>query len=717
MGINEVTVTLGSETLHFTEADRIGALMYKLYHERIDPLIRKYEIALALDIKAISNTKMNALKIAMSTNDPKVDKLPFAVNVRVLINEYRSMNEYDLPEDVLIYDIGAQFREAGESILEEIFGNNEFSIDLSDIDKAISAFKREYFKWEYYNCIGGEKESLHKYIKDQMEEFSENLHHDYDPYDISYVDWLNGFYIQRLYKITIWDLLKKEASRYSFPENDYRKDQSKLINDALREIEWRQNYLKNPALNAPVLTLRIICEKAILDLILSTSKALKLGLRNEWFTWDSFATCMNIQKTLQDKKQIINKDKLVIQAIKAFPYDKYLYKYVLWEFGDRNNEITSLADFLGLDITDFKSELFKEYLDSLMPLNMDDEQAIQTRLERITSKKQFFGYYDVTITEENLEKRLAEIDIIKRTVNGRLYDTREEAEKVREDYVFLKDLIDKLDIGSYDLLEESNIDTIKSRLTSVPYQSDAFRRDTGLIFEELDPILNHYIQNQRWIKQILTSSKPWTDIKDIIISSNIFSNSGANVQYWDFNGLKKWYPVLICNERPIMFVKVGLLGWRNYLVVTNKRIINVKKDTQTEMEITDDTNVVFKDSKLLFCSKESGISFGAIITYKGKTEDLEEILNLIIQTVRKCDEKLFVVPDNYYPVSGSIPAREEGITTRIKGMFSCFTATENKTESNPSAGINSEIRFCSHCGHKLIQGASFCTNCGEKVKK
>ena len=58
---------------------------------------------------------------------------------------------------------------------------------------------------------------------------------------------------------------------------------------------------------------------------------------------------------------------------------------------------------------------------------------------------------------------------MKRTVNGRLYDTREEAEKVRNDYVFLKDLIDKLDIGSYDLLDESNIDTIKSRLTSAPY--------------------------------------------------------------------------------------------------------------------------------------------------------------------------------------------------------------------------------------------------------
>ena len=282
---------------------------------------------------------------------------------------------------MLIYDIGSQFREAGESILEEIFGNNEFSLDLNDIDKAISAFKREYFKWEYYNCIGGEKESLHKYIEDQMEEFSENLHHGYDPYDISYVDWLNGFYIQRLYKLTVWDLLKEEAEIFSFPKKDYRKDQSKLINDALREIEWRQNYLKNPQFNSHVLALRIICEKAILDLILCTSGALKLGLRKEWFTWDSYAECMSVQKTLQDKKQIINKDKLVIQALKAFPYDKYLYKHILWEFGDRDSEITSLADFFDLDIAEFKPELFKEYLDSLMPLNMEDEQTIKHGLK------------------------------------------------------------------------------------------------------------------------------------------------------------------------------------------------------------------------------------------------------------------------------------------------------------------------------------------------
>ncbi len=717
MNRNEVTVTLGSETLYFTETDRIGALMYKLYHERIDPLITKYERALAIDIKAISNVKMNALKIGINSKDPNVDRAAFAATVRVLINEYRNKNEYELPADILINDIRGQFDEAGESILEEIFGNDEFSLNLNNIDEAITAFKREYFKWEYYNNTRGEKGSLQNYIKDQMDEFSDNWHSDYDPYSLCYVDWLNGLYIRRIYNIKIWDLLNKEADRFSFPGNSYVNNPLGLVNDSLREIEWRQSYLQNPKFNSPVLTLRIICEKAILELILCTSKALKLGIRSEWFSWDSYQVCLNTQKTLQDKKQILNQDKLVIKALKAFPYDKYLYKHILWEFGDRDSEITSLANFFGLDIAEFKPELFKEYLDSLMPLDMDDEQALQTRLERIISKKQFFGYYEVTVTEENLEKRLIELDIMKRTVKGRIYDTREEAEKVGNDYVLLADLIEKSDIGSYDLLNPSNITAIKGRLISAPYQSEAFKRDTELIFEELDSILNHHIQNQTWIKQILTSYEPWIIIKEIIISSGIFSNSGADVQYWDFTGLKKWYPALIDNERPVMFFKVGLLGWRNYLVLTNKRILNVKKDSQTAMEITDETHVAYRNNKLLFCKKEEDSSFGAIITYKGKTEYLEEIMDLIIRTLRQCDEALFSVSSNFYPSSDSISEGQEGITTRIKGIFSSFLTSGPQTKSTASENLTSAINFCSHCGHKLTPGASFCVNCGQRIKK
>ena len=320
---------------------------------------------------------------------------------------------------------------------------------------------------------------------------------------------------------------------------------------------------------------------------------------------------------------------------------------------------------------------------------MDNEQAIQNRLNDIINKKNFWGYNAVTEEERALKDKLTELDIIFRTVRGRLYETREEAERVRNDYRHLADLIKSFDFDSYNLLNQDSVSAVKEYMISETYESDAFKSNSELVLEELEPILNHHIQNQIWKKRIISSNEPWKTVEEIIRESGIFSDKENDVKYWNFGGLKKYYPTLTEYERPILFFKISLFGWRNYLVVTNKRILNVKKNTQTILLIGDQTHVDYREKRLSFFNVEKAHGFEFPLTYKGQNEEcLAEVLNLIIHTIRQCNEILFGVSNDFHPAPGNIP---------LSNM--------------------AEIRYCSQCGHKLIQGAAFCSQCGSRIRR
>lgn len=686
MNQKKINILLGSSKLCFTEKDRIGGIMYKLYHEQIDPLIICYEEALKKDINAINSKKVFSLKGTLDTKDFNEDLVSIARTIQEQIVEYRRNNRYDEP-NIIICNIKETFRNIGEYILTSIYKREKFGITSVNLEERISDLESKYFE---KNNIGCENSLwFEEHVKKEIYGKNKNIN---ELICIIYESEA-GF----------WKELDSESNQFG---NMYSQDISELKDEVLKEIEWRQKYLKNPQCNDLVLKLREICEKAIFDVIQYTAYALKLDLNLSFFSLEVYQ--MNQKKILyllNNKMQ--DGENLILDVLKSFPFEQSIYKLLFREYGDTDGRVTSLADFFGLDVEHLKKELLSEYILSLPIINRNSEREIIEQLREIIKYKEFLEYPIPTIKEILLQKRLQELDICQRTVRGKLYNTREEAEKVRNDYVSLDSLITSIDFASYNLLNQNDIIKIKEYVLAVPFDSDTFKNDSGYILNELQPVLEHKIQMQAWSDKLCKSREPWKVVEEIIHDSKIYQEFKEKFKYWNFNGVKKYYPTLVNYERPVLFFQMSLFGWTDYFVLTNKRGLHITKNVQSFVVISDKTSIDYRNGQLLIRDEEKKEDLIILIKYpEDGAKYFVEILRTIIGALCKCEESLFETStldsgvNNMSLSGGGLLGQFEGLVTDIESFL------ENK----------SKIQYCSRCNSIVGEIDKFCGKCGNKLR-
>ncbi len=224
-------------------------LLYKAYHNEIDPLINEYIIALQNDIKAIGRIKLESINAVLNTNNSDVDKVPFAANLRVIINEYREEYAY-LEPSLAIYDIREAFEKIGERILKEVFENEAYGLNTFDLQERLEQFEYQYIKSTYDSYLG--QETFEEFFADnRWEDFEDLNEHLY----IHFKD-------QRF-----WDVFASVDNRFGNLDSTGVRKAEQIIEEAKKEISWRKEFLKNPQQNSLITDLTEICEKTILDLI------------------------------------------------------------------------------------------------------------------------------------------------------------------------------------------------------------------------------------------------------------------------------------------------------------------------------------------------------------------------------------------------------------------------------------------------------------------
>ncbi len=147
---------------------------------------------------------------------------------------------------------------------------------------------------------------------------------------------------------------------------------------------------------------------------------------------------LNIQENLSDLG--LNEHTVVdyVSNIKLFPHNVASYFNILCQFGDRDHEIESLMEFIYMgeiaralkySIVNTKYPAFKNEKEYK---NYSESQLIEMATA-INGFEQYMGInYPIELPHlSNIKKRLDEIDIEERTANGKLYETREEAQDVR----------------------------------------------------------------------------------------------------------------------------------------------------------------------------------------------------------------------------------------------------------------------------------------------
>lgn len=157
---------------------------------------------------------------------------------------------------------------------------------------------------------------------------------------------------------------------------------------------------------------------------------------------------------------LIPEDKVNQMLAKAMQLDPSLsniYFIALCKNGDVNKEIEKIADFMGIyingkNIYEVKERLiYEEVKDKIvyMTANRDDEECVNVTKKEIEKVFQYYGVEQSETLEKYIQAPLEYLDAKKRTVDGVVYETMEQAQAVRCD----KEKIEQI-------LDSKNLDTI-----------------------------------------------------------------------------------------------------------------------------------------------------------------------------------------------------------------------------------------------------------------
>lgn len=128
---------------------------------------------------------------------------------------------------------------------------------------------------------------------------------------------------------------------------------------------------------------------------------------------------------------------ICLKALTLDPYNQNLYEFIFKKYADPQKELSKTAKFFRIKVLPkLQTTALSNYFDSLK-IN-SEEDAINAR-KSMQRKADELGILDFTVYKP-LERKIYDFDLQYRTVCGRIFDSREEAEKQRCVYQLYKQL-------------------------------------------------------------------------------------------------------------------------------------------------------------------------------------------------------------------------------------------------------------------------------------
>ncbi len=197
---------------------------------------------------------------------------------------------------------------------------------------------------------------------------------------------------------------------------------------------------------------------ALVDALIDNGVEIETYVSDE--SYKKSRTLMNNLKTgliPQDKEE-----RLIKNIIYSDPYNEEIYLYLLVKYGDENRSIHEICAFLSLDIQDDIKLILKKYYDSLPK---HDENTTKGSVIAFEQYAQKLGIQNISSYQDDFSKILQKHDLAIRTVDGIIFETREEAESATNEFKQIVELKKKTDFKS----EESVLAAIyEIRLLKTP---------------------------------------------------------------------------------------------------------------------------------------------------------------------------------------------------------------------------------------------------------
>ena len=176
---------------------------------------------------------------------------------------------------------------------------------------------------------------------------------------------------------------------------------------------------------------RYECLKNICLMLVDLKEKFEIPIRANYFTERNYNDFIRIHK-LQCEKNEKYMDKIsIVENLMRFPFAIDQYALAIKYCGDCDKQLEQYAKGFFVDIIPIKIKQLEQFIADNVQIKMNEENQVKGAYEKINSYKNFIGLDYKTSIENELKDKLEEFDILYRTVNGKTYETREEADEVR----------------------------------------------------------------------------------------------------------------------------------------------------------------------------------------------------------------------------------------------------------------------------------------------
>lgn len=444
----------------------------------------------------------------------------------------------------------------------------------------------------------------------------------------------------------------------------------------------------------------------------------------------------------------VKKDQL-IEALLLDPFRNEIY-HILWdEYGDKYGDLVDMSNKFGCDLESKIRKLVENYGNRVFAENCSEydeafdkikcaiqiEEKINKTIESILVYCDEKGINETPSVLDKCYKILANVDIAERTVNDVIYNTREIASNVRNDYSLMYETIFNRDLNKqevFDDLKKINFisEEFNINLEDI-YSNEKNLRDPKKIFDNIsiyiDKFINKYTSyaNSFHIPKVVGE---YEKNESKIISLVNIESSEVPLAYLDCTGKVK--SGLLFTNRNLHIISKGLFSSekRKYLIdnISSIECIGLERYVLHIGEEVIEFNLKQKNDVA-----EGHISLGKLINdfikliQNIRVEERENLYR-ILNSVRTC-------------ICGYLLLENEKICPNCKRIIKNNGEIVD-SKVCPKCGKYSEIskKFCAKCGYsfekKIVDSDSsienndevnnknevenyiVCKNCGSKVK-
>lgn len=391
---------IAGKQVMITEQDCIFAYAFKILYDPISLSIDLYKKEL-LNKKRFDLNKVKQCLVKYYDKEEELD-----INEKSILTEVFDFMQNDYLEKRCT-EIFWKLYSAVSDILMDFIDNENYGLEKYNVEEMINTTEKNIQKKQYDYLVSINSPKVQGKELKQCNAWTE-------------------LGIATYMVPTTSTLGEKESSFLDKYSDFFPKDEDNLAVDVYNTIRYFSS-VKN--VEEWCKKLEEECVSIILDILSEIKEKYGIPFADKYIKSANYKKFVLSNDVLMNNHKDCEKDP--VDSLLSFPFLNKAYIPALQTIGDSDKKLESFANVLKVDIDETKRYVYSKFLKEFNKVDMNNETEITRIYQKILDYKKFLGYEGIGNREQELKQKIDEFDIKYRTVNGILYETRQEADEIR----------------------------------------------------------------------------------------------------------------------------------------------------------------------------------------------------------------------------------------------------------------------------------------------